>query len=67
MREWNKAKITLDKYVSIECDVLVSKSQTYEMLFGLNSCVFTGAHIYNDFFRYSIKVNDKERFGKIPI
>ena len=37
------------------------------MLFGLNSCIFTGAHIYQDFFRYSVVVDGKERFGKIPI
>ena len=67
MREWNNAKITLDKFISITCNVLISKSKTYEMPFGLNLIVFTNAHIYNDFFRYCVKVNDKERYGKIPI
>ena len=45
MREWQDAKITLDKYMSIKGDVLISKSKTYEMLFGLNTCISIGANI----------------------
>ena len=37
MLEWKDAKITLDEFNSITCDVLISKSETYDMLFGLNS------------------------------
>ena len=37
------------------------------MLFGLNSCISIGGHIHNDYFRYSVIVDNKERFGKLPI
>ena len=37
------------------------------MLFGLNACIPLGACITPKYFRYYIKVNDKERFGKVPI
>lgn len=37
------------------------------MLFGLNACLSIGASLYPDFLRYYVKINDKERFGKLPI
>ena len=67
MREWQDAKTTLDKYMSIKGDVLISKSKTYEMLFGLNTCISIGANINQDFLRYCVDINGKERFGKIPL
>ena len=65
--ERKDAKITLDDYNSITCDVLISKSNTYDMLLGLNSSLATKASLYPDFLRYYVKINDKERFGKLPI
>ena len=65
--EWKDAKITLDEYNSITCDVLISKIKTYDMLFGLNSCLAIRASLYPYFLRYYVKINDKERFGKLPI
>ena len=67
MLEWKDANISLDEYNSITCDILISKSETYDMLFGLNSCLAIGASLYLDFLRYYVKINDKERFGKLPI
>ena len=67
MVEWKDAKITLDEYNSINCDVLVSKSKSYDMLFGLNACLAIGASLYPDYLRYYVKIGDKERFGKLPI
>ena len=67
MLEWKNAKITLDDYNSITCYVLVSNSKSYELLFGLNACLLIGASLYPDYLRYYVKINDKERFGKLPI
>ena len=67
MLEWKDANITLDEYNLTTCDVLISKSKTYDILFGLNSCLAIGASLYPDFLRYYVKINDKERFGKLPI
>ena len=53
--------------MSIKGEVLVSKSKTYDMLFGLNTCISIGATITPDFLRYGVEVNGKERFGKIPL
>ena len=66
MLEWKDSKITLNEYNSITCDVLISKSKTYDMLFELNSCLATRTSLYPDFIRYCVKINDKERFGKLP-
>ena len=52
MLEWKDANITLDEYNSITFDVLISKSETYDMLFELNSCLAIGASLYPDFLRY---------------
>ena len=37
MREWRDTKITLDKYIQINCHVLISKNTSYDMLFVLNA------------------------------
>ena len=67
MLEWKNAKITLDKYNTIYGDVLISKSKSYDMLFGLNACLSIGASLSSDFLRYHIVLQGKERFGKLPI
>ena len=67
MLEWKDANITFDEYNSITCDVLISKSETYDMLFGFNSCLAIGVSLYPDFLHYYVKINHKERFGKLPI
>ena len=67
MKEWKKAKITLDDYMSISCDVLISSSNSYDLLFGLNACLAIGANVTPDFLRYYVKLNGKERFGRLPI
>ena len=46
MLEWKDVNITLDEYNSITCDVLISKSETYDMMFGLNSCLAIRASLY---------------------
>ena len=53
--------------MTISCDVLISSSTSYDLLFGLNACLAIGANISSDFLRYYVKINDKERFGKLPI
>ena len=37
MREWRDTKIALDKYIQINCYVLISKNTSYDILFGLNA------------------------------
>ena len=66
-REWSNARIKLNKYMSIMTDVLISNGTTYDMLLGLNVCEAIGATISSTHLRYNVKINDKERFGKIPI
>ena len=67
MLEWKNAKITLDKYNNIYGDVLISKSKSYDMLFGLNACLAIGASLTSDFLRYYLIVDGKERFGKLLV
>ena len=67
MLEWKNAKITLDQYNAIYGNILISKSKSYDMLFGLNACLAIGASLTSDFLRYHIVVDGKERFGKLPI
>ena len=64
MEDANKS---FDEYNSITYDVLISKSETYDMLFGLNSCLAIRASLYPGFLCYYVKINDKVRFGKLPI
>ena len=67
MREWKEAILNLNPYLKLECDILISPSMSYDMLFGLNACEAIGANIYPDCIRYNVEVEGKERFGKIPI
>ena len=57
MEEWKSANITLDQYNTITCDVLLTKSTSYEMLFGLKACLAIGANLTPEFLRYYIKIN----------
>ena len=67
MREWPNARIRLNEYMSVLTDVLISKSISYDLLLGLNVCEAISATIYPDSLRYNVVINNKERFGKIPI
>lgn len=67
MLEWKNAKIALDDYNTIYGDVLLSSSRSYDMLFGLNSCVAINANISQDSLRYCVKIDGKEKFGKLPL
>ena len=67
MKEWNKAVITLDKFVNIECDVLITKGTAYDMLLGLNVYLAIGGNLTPNFLKYNIKVDEKDRWGKIPL
>ncbi len=67
MEEWSKAKVSLDKYLDIECDVLISKGTTFDMLIGLNTYLAIGGDLTPNFLKYKVLIDKKERWGKIPL
>ena len=67
MNESTKAKISREKFLHIECDVLITKGVSYDMLFGLNSYLAIGGNLTPNALRYKLFINDKERWGKIPL
>ena len=53
--------------MAVKGNILISQSKTYDMLFGLNTYISIDATITQEFLRYIVKINGKERFGKIPL
>lgn len=57
----------MDKYLKVKCDVLISPTRTYDLLFGLNAYLAIGGTLTPEFLKYNITLNNRERWGKIPL
>lgn len=53
MREWKNTILKLDSYVSLKCDILISKNTSYDLLFGLNAFDSIKCTLSLDYLRYN--------------
>lgn len=67
MDEWDGTELQMDKYLKVKLNTLISPNCTYDLLLGLNVYKAIGGNLTPEFFKYNIVVDNKERWGKIPL
>ena len=67
MDEWEDIELQMDKYLRVKLNALISPTYTYDLLLGLNVYKAIGGNLTPEFLKYNIIIDNKERWGKIPL